>query len=82
MRANLTDIGDLESRIGLRVPEDYKLFLSVNNGGKCISGGDFRDGATGKTISSISVVLGLRDQPNYSIEVSLRAWKDAYPRNC
>ena len=33
------DLQDLESRLQLTLPEDYKAFLRENNGGRCLSGG-------------------------------------------
>lgn len=78
-QAKPSEIADFEQRIGLRLPEDYRQFLSANNGGECRSDGTFREAATGEEISSVNIVLGLRDDPDYDIEQALSGMSERMP---
>lgn len=78
-QASLSDIAEFERRVDLQLPEDYRRFLAANNGGKCCSGGLFREAATGESISRVNILLGLRDEPNYSLEEALSIMKERMP---
>lgn len=60
-QAKPSEIADFERRIGLRLSDDYSQFLAANNGAECRSDGTFRELATGEEISSVNIVLGMRD---------------------
>jgi len=78
-QASPEEIAELERRIGMSLPDDYKAFLAENNGGKCTSGGVFRDAVTREKISRINVMLGLREDPNYDIEKKLSIMESRVP---
>ncbi|HEY1304754.1 MAG TPA: SMI1/KNR4 family protein [Vicinamibacterales bacterium] len=70
--ASPAEISGLEDRLGWQLPGDYVSFLAANNGGECVSGGEFRMLATGETICQISAMLGIRDDnPDFNIESHL-----------
>jgi hypothetical protein len=50
------------------LPDDYRQFLPANNGGQRTSGGAFKEAETNEKIGTINIVLGLRDDPDYSID--------------
>ena len=70
-KASAAELADLEVRVGMTLPIDYKQFLAENNGGECMSGGAFRKAATGRRISGVNILLGLRDDPDYSLDTHL-----------
>jgi len=78
-QASPTDIADFERRVGLKLPEDYRNFLAANNGGECHSDGTFREAGTNEEISSVNIVLGLRDDPDYDIEQALSGMRERMP---
>jgi cell wall assembly regulator SMI1 len=78
-QASLSDIAAFERRIGLQLPEDYRRYLAAKNGGNCYSDGTFREAGTGEEISSVNIVLGLRDDPDYDIEQALSGMSERMP---
>lgn len=72
-------VAEMATRHDLTLPKDYERFLLERNGGRCLSGGLFRDASTHEVISRVSTFLGIGGPDYEDVEVSLRDLRGRIP---